>query len=174
MRQSDAHGGEVGYLTAAIKTVGDCRVGDTITCSTRIQRTAARIQEAKPMVSAALPRRLEPVSGPEEALARLQLNDASLTYEPESSAALGLVSVAASWLAARRHRAGAPRTRVQPFADATAPSVIYKVHKTTGEVVEIDNPQTSAPQTIAHIEEPLVDATLSFHRPTSGRSWNWR
>ncbi|HEY3330700.1 MAG TPA: translation elongation factor 4 [Capsulimonadaceae bacterium] len=165
MRQSDRLGpGEVGYLTAAIKTVGDCRVGDTITAAHKgATEPLLGYKQAKPMVFCGLyPIDSNQYQDLKEALSRLQLNDASLTYEPESSAALGF-GFRCGFLGLLHVDIVQERLEREFNLSliATAPSVIYKVFKTTGDVVEIDNPaDLPPPQTIQHIEEPLVDATI--------------
>ncbi len=165
MRQSERLGpGEVGYLTAAVKTVGDCRVGDTITLAQHGSKEPLMgYKEAKPMVFCGLyPIDSNQYQDLKEALSKLQLNDASLTYEPESSAALGFgfrcgfLGLLHVDIVQERLEREFNLTLI-----ATAPSVIYKIHMTSGEVLEIDNPaDLPPPQSIAHIEEPLVDATI--------------
>ena len=156
--------GEVGYLTASVKTVGDCRVGDTVTLSHGGATEALPgYRQAKPMVFCGLyPIDSTQYQDLKEALSRLQLNDAALSYEPESSAALGFgfrcgfLGLLHLDIVQERLEREFNLTLI-----ATAPSVIYRVHKTTGEVLDIDNPANlPAPQTINFIEEPLVDATI--------------
>jgi len=165
MRPSEKLGaGEVGYLTASIKSVGDCRVGDTVTlASGGATEPLQGYKEAKPMVFCGLyPIDSNQYQDLKEALGRLQLNDAALTYEPESSAALGfgyrcgfLGLLHLDIIQERLER------EFNLSLIATAPSVIYRVHKTTGEIVEIDNPANlPAPQIIDFIEEPMVAATI--------------
>ena len=141
--------GEVGYITASVKTVGDCRVGDTLTLASH--------GATEPLVG--LPCRLCPSSSavsirwtaasiPElkEALGKLQLNDAALTFEPESSAALGFgyrcgfLGLLHLDIVQERLEREFNLTLI-----ATAPSVIYKVHQTNGEMVEVDNPANLPP-----------------------------
>ncbi|MDR3707652.1 MAG: translation elongation factor 4 [Capsulimonadaceae bacterium] len=156
--------GEVGYLTASVKTVGDCRVGDTITLAHHgATEPLIGYKQAKPMVFCGLyPIDSNQFQDLKEALSRLQLNDAALTYEPESSAALGF-GFRCGFLGLLHLDIVQERLEREFNLSliATAPSVIYKIFKTTGEVIEIDNPaDLPAPQTIEHIEEPLVDATI--------------
>ena len=165
MKQGESLGtGEVGYLTASIKTVGECRVGDTITLAQQgAKEPLIGYKQAKPMVFCGLyPIDSNQFQDLKEALAKLQLNDAALTYEPESSAALGF-GFRCGFLGLLH--LDIVQERLEREFDlsliATAPSVIYKVHKTTGEEVEIDNPaDLPAPQTIDHIDEPMVDSTI--------------
>jgi GTP-binding protein LepA len=165
MRNSDAlTAGEVGYLTASIKSVGDCRVGDTITLAHGGQKEPLQgYKEAKPMVFCGLyPIDSSQFQDLKEALGKLQLNDAALTFEPESSAALGfgyrcgfLGLLHLDIIQERLER------EFNLSLIATAPSVIYRVHKTGGSIEEIDNPaHLPEPQSIDFIEEPMVDATI--------------
>jgi GTP-binding protein LepA len=165
MRASEKLGsGEVGYLTASVKSVGDCRVGDTVTLAAGgAQEPLQGYKEATPMVFCGLyPIDSNQYQDLKEALGRLQLNDAALTYEQESSAALGfgyrcgfLGLLHLDIIQERLER------EFNLSLIATAPSVIYRVHKTGGEVVEIDNPANlPAPQVIDFIEEPMVAATI--------------
>ena len=157
--------GEVGYLTANIKSVTDCRVGDTVTLAEHGSKVPLQgYKEAKPMVFCGL----YPVDSSQypdlkEALGKLKLNDAALTYEPESSAALGfgyrcgfLGLLHLDIIQERLER------EFNLTLIATAPSVIYRVHTTGSETVdEIDNPANlPAPQSIDYIEEPMVAASI--------------
>ncbi len=156
--------GEVGYVACSIKTIGDARVGDTIT---EADRPAAEqlpgYRTAKPMVFCGL----YPVDGAQysdlrEALSKLQLNDAALSFEPETSAALGF-GFRCGFLGLLHMEI--VQERLEREFDismiATSPSVIYKIFKTDGTVVEIDNPaHLPSPTTIDHMEEPYVDATV--------------
>jgi GTP-binding protein LepA len=152
--------GEVGYLVAGIKDVGEARSGETIT---EVSRPATAVLEGyrdpKPMVFCGL----YPVEGDEfeglrEALEKLRLNDASVTYEPESSAALGF-GFRCGFLGLLHMEI--VRERLEREFDlsliATAPSVGYLVHTTAGERTEIDNPSAMpATNKIDHIEEPFL------------------
>jgi GTP-binding protein LepA len=156
--------GEVGYMTASIKTVGECRVGDTITDA---DHTASEplpgYKQAKPMVFCGL----YPVDSDEypdlrEALMKLQLNDAALTFEPETSAALGF-GFRCGFLGLLHSEI--VQERLEREADlsliATSPSVVYRVTRTDGTVLEIDNPTNLPPVSlIEKIEEPYVHATI--------------
>jgi GTP-binding protein LepA len=165
MRQTEQLlAGEVGYLTAGVKSVGDCRVGDTVTLAAGgASEPLQGYKEAKPMVFCGLyPIDSNQYQDLKEALGKLQLNDAALTYDVESSAALGfgyrcgfLGLLHLDIIQERLER------EFNLSLIATAPSVIYRVHTTTGETIEIDNPANlPAPQIIDFIEEPMVAATI--------------
>jgi GTP-binding protein LepA len=156
--------GEVGYLTASVKTVGDCRVGDTITLAHHgAKAPLAGYKQAKPMVFCGLyPIDSAQYQDLKEALSKLQLNDAALIYEPESSAALGF-GFRCGFLGLLHLDIVQERLEREFNLSliATAPSVIYKVHKTTGETIEVDNPANLPPQqTIESIEEPMVESSI--------------
>jgi len=156
--------GEVGYLTAGIKTVGDTRVGDTITDA---ERPAAEplpgYKPVKPMVFCGL----YPVDGEEfselrDALMKLQLNDAALVFEPETSAALGF-GFRCGFLGLLHMDIVQERLEREFGLSliATAPSVVYRITTTKGEVILLDNPAHWPPQTtIAMVEEPYIRATI--------------
>jgi len=156
--------GEVGYVTASMKNVGDTRVGDTIT---QADRPATEVlhgyREVRPMVFCGLyPIDSQQYNALRDALARLQLNDAALIFEPESSMALGF-GFRCGFLGLLHM--DVVQERLEREFDltliATAPSVIYKVKKTDGEVVYIDNPnELPDPTLIDEIEEPYVDAMI--------------
>jgi GTP-binding protein LepA len=156
--------GEVGYLTASMKTVGDSAVGDTITLATRsAAEPLPGYRKAKPMVFCGL----YPIDGDQypdlrDALGRLQLNDSALVYEPESSAALGF-GYRCGFLGLLHMEI--IQERLEREFDlsliATSPSVVYHVHTSDGKKLEIDNPAALPPPTkIESIEEPMVDATV--------------
>jgi GTP-binding protein LepA len=156
--------GEVGYVTAGIKTVGECRVGDTITDAGRPAESALPgYKQAKPMVYCGL----YPVDSdqyPElrEALLKLQLNDAALAFEPETSAALGF-GFRCGFLGLLHSEIVQERLEREFELEliATSPSVVYRVARTDGPTIEIDNPAAlPPPNRILHIEEPYVDATI--------------
>jgi GTP-binding protein LepA len=156
--------GEVGYVTAGIKTVGECRVGDTITDAGRpAEAPLPGYKQAKPMVYCGL----YPVDSdqyPElrEALLKLQLNDAALAFEPETSAALGF-GFRCGFLGLLHSEIVQERLEREFELEliATSPSVVYRVARTDGPVIEIDNPAALPPANrIVHIEEPYVDATI--------------
>jgi GTP-binding protein LepA len=161
---AELRAGEVGYVTAGVKTVGECRVGDTITDASRPAREPLPgYKRAKPMVFCGLyPVDSEQYPDLREALQKLQLNDAALTFEPETSAALGFgfrcgfLGLLHSEIVQERLEREAELSLI-----ATSPSVVYRVTRTDGKVVEIDNP-TNLPPTnhIEKIEEPYVDAMV--------------
>src|SRR5437660_4638927 len=157
--------GEVGYVATGFKNVKDCHVGDTIT----VPSASAEVEPlpgykpAKPMVFAGI----YPVEGNDypllrDALDRLKLNDASLFYEPETSAALGF-GFRCGFLGLLHMEIVQERLEREYNLDilATAPSVAYSVEKTNGEVVEVDNPSEMPPANeIEKIEEPWMDISI--------------
>jgi GTP-binding protein LepA len=156
--------GEVGYLIAGIKDVGEARSGETVT-DARHPATAALegYRDPKPMVFCGL----YPIDGDDlpqlrDALEKLKLNDASVTFEPESSHALGF-GFRCGFLGLLHMEI--VRERLEREFDlsliATAPSVAYRATLTDGSIIEIDNP-TDLPDAsrLDHIDEPLLDATL--------------
>ena len=156
--------GEVGYITASVKTVGDCRVGDTLTLAQHgATEPLAGYRQALPVVFCGL-YPIDSSQYPElkEALGKLQLNDAALTFEPESSAALGFgyrcgfLGLLHLDIVQERLEREFNLTLI-----ATAPSVIYKVHQTDGEMVEVDNPANLPPPSeITSMDEPYVTASI--------------
>lgn len=156
--------GEVGYLTAGIKTVGDTRVGDTITDAERpAEEPLPGYKPVKPMVYCGL----YPVEGEEfsdlrDALMKLQLNDAALVFEPETSAALGF-GFRCGFLGLLHMDIVQERLEREFGLSliATAPSVVYRITTTKGEVILLDNPaHWPPPTTIAMVEEPYIRATI--------------
>lgn len=156
--------GEVGYLTAAIKNISDCRVGETIT---HAHRPAAEplpgYQPAKPMVYAGLyPVETSDYENLREALFKLQLNDAALTFEPETSEALGF-GFRCGFLGLLHMEIIQERLEREYDIDliTTAPSVVYRVTTKNGEIKYIENPAKFPPQgEISLIEEPFVRAEI--------------
>lgn len=156
--------GEVGFVTAAIKRIGDANVGDTITLAER--RTLEPLpgyRKAKPMVFCGL-YPIDNVDYPDlrEALEKLQLNDAALSFEPETSAALGF-GFRCGFLGLLHLEIVQERLEREFGLDliATSPSVIFRVNKTDGTTITVDNPsELPQPTQIASIEEPYVDATV--------------
>jgi GTP-binding protein LepA len=160
----DLSPGEIGYITAAIKTVADCNVGDTITDD----RTPAA--EALPGFKPSVPVvwcGLYPVDADDfeklrESLGKLRLNDASFHYEPETSAALGF-GFRCGFLGLL-HLEIIQERLSREFAlelIATAPSVVYRLYKTNGEMRELHNPADMPDgSVIDHIEEPWIRATI--------------
>ncbi|MCL5283709.1 MAG: translation elongation factor 4 [Armatimonadetes bacterium] len=156
--------GEVGYVTAGIKTIGDANVGDTITGAEHpASEPLSGYRRAKPMVFCGF----YPMDGADypdlrEALARLQLNDAALSYEPETSAALGF-GFRCGFLGLLHMEIVQERLEREFNLSliATSPSVVYQVMTTAGKRLEVDNPALMPPAVeIAAIEEPFVIATI--------------
>jgi len=156
--------GEMGYITAAIKTVADCNIGDTITDD---RMPAA---EALPGFKPSIPVvwcGLYPVDADDfeklrESLGKLRLNDASFHYEPETSAALGF-GFRCGFLGLLHLEIIQERLSREFDLDliATAPSVVYRIHRTNGQVMELHNPvDMPDPSVIDHIEEPWIKATI--------------
>jgi len=156
--------GEVGYIAANIKNVKDTRVGDTITdADNPADSPLPGYKEVVPMVFCGIyPADGEDYENLKEALEKLQLNDASLLFEPDTSAALGF-GFRCGFLGLLHMEIVQERLEREYNLNlvTTAPSVIYKVYKTNGEVLDIDNPTKMPPPTqIDHIEEPIVEATI--------------
>lgn len=156
--------GDVGYITASIKNVKDTRVGDTITHADRpAEEALAGYRRLNPMVYCGLfPVSSDNYNDLREALERLELNDASLQYEPETSQALGF-GFRCGFLGLLHMEIIQERIEREFGIDliTTAPSVIIEVEKTDGEVLQIDNPsQMPEPQSIEEIREPYVEATI--------------
>ncbi|WP_025948893.1 translation elongation factor 4 [Geobacillus thermocatenulatus] len=156
--------GDVGYLTASIKNVKDTRVGDTITDA---ERPAAEplpgYRKLNPMVFCGMyPIDTARYNDLREALEKLQLNDAALHFEPETSQALGF-GFRCGFLGLLHMEIIQERLEREFHIDliTTAPSVVYKVHLTDGTEVNVDNPTNMPdPQKIDRIEEPYVKATI--------------
>jgi GTP-binding protein LepA len=156
--------GEVGFLTANIKTVKDAQIGDTVTETARpTTQPFPGFKELKPMVFAGM----YPVEGhqyPElrESLEKLRLNDSSLFYEPETSAALGF-GFRCGFLGLLHMEIVQERLEREFDMDlvTTAPGVLYRVTTTDGEVHEIDSPaKLPDPGRITKLEEPIITATV--------------
>ncbi|WP_269622456.1 translation elongation factor 4 [Prochlorococcus marinus] len=157
---NELHAGEVGYLAASIKAVADARVGDTITLCNQIASTPLPgYKEAKPMVFCGLfPTDADQYPDLREALDKLQLSDAALKYEPETSSAMGF-GFRCGFLGLLHMEIVQERLEREYDLDliVTAPSVIYQVNMIDGEVLLIDNPATLPdPQKRESIEEPYV------------------
>ncbi|HEY2702363.1 MAG TPA: translation elongation factor 4 [Candidatus Dormibacteraeota bacterium] len=156
--------GEVGYVIASIKNVGDSRVGDTITDAERpTEAPLPGYRQATPMVFAGLfPIDSEDVQDLKEALGKLQLNDASLVWEPESSAALGF-GFRCGFLGLLHMEIVQERLERESGLSliATAPTVEYRVRLRNGDVIAVDNPEMLPdPTHIEAIEEPRTKATV--------------
>ncbi len=156
--------GEVGYITAGIKSVADCKVGDTITDDRK--PTAEPLPGFKPSVPVVFcglfPTDPAAYENLRESLAKLRLNDASFQYEPETSAALGF-GFRCGFLGLLHLEIIQERLEREFDLDliTTAPSVVYKVHLTNGEVIEMHNPADMPdPVKIDHLEEPWIRGTI--------------
>ena len=159
--------GEVGYIAASIKDIHDTRVGDTITDDANpAKEMLPGYRQVTPMVFCGI----YPVDGADyenlkDALEKLRLNDASLTFEPETSQALGY-GFRCGFLGLLHMEIITMRLEREFDLDliTTAPSVIYKVYRTDGVVLDVDNPSNLPPiGEIEHMEEPFVKA--SIHTP---------
>ncbi|RAZ68508.1 translation elongation factor 4 [Planococcus maitriensis] len=156
--------GDVGFLTASIKNVADSRVGDTITLANNpAEEALPGYRRLNPMVYCGMyPIDTSKYNDLREALEKLELNDAALQFEPESSQALGF-GYRCGFLGLLHMEIIQERIEREFNIDliTTAPSVIYHVHMTDGEVLNIDNPAMMPdPQKIEYVEEPYVKATV--------------
>src|SRR5216684_3111553 len=156
--------GEIGFITAGIKTVADCRVGDTITEDRR--PAAAPLPGFKPVQPVVFcgmfPTDSADYERLRDGLAKLRLNDASFGYEPETSAALGF-GFRCGFLGLLHLEIIQERLQREFDLDliTTAPSVVYQIHLTNGEVISLHNPvDMPDPMRIDHIEEPWIKATI--------------
>jgi len=156
--------GDVGYIVASIKNVRDTRVGDTVTlASSPAAAPLAGYKQVQSMVFCGV----YPADGARyddlrEALEKLQLNDAAMTFEMETSAALGF-GFRCGFLGLLHLEVVQERLEREFDLDlvTTSPSVVYKVMKTDGEYIEVDNPTNLPPAAeIDYMEEPLVKATI--------------
>ena len=156
--------GMVGYLTASIKDVHETRVGDTITGDERpCEEALPGYKAVHPMVYCGM----YPADGAKypdlrDALEKLQLNDAALQFEPETSQALGF-GFRCGFLGLLHLEIIQERLEREYDLDlvTTAPSVVYRVYKTDGEMIELTNPSNLPdPSEIDHMEEPVVDAEI--------------
>ena len=156
--------GDVGYIAASIKSLSDIRVGDTITLKeTPAEEPLAGYKKVNPMVYCGL----YPADGADyealrDALEKLQLNDASLSYEPETSGALGF-GFRCGFLGLLHLEIIQERLDREYNLDliATVPSVVYKIYLTDGTMIEIDNPTNYPdPAYIDYCEEPFADAHI--------------
>jgi GTP-binding protein LepA len=156
--------GMVGYITASIKNVSDTRVGDTVTDANRpCSEPLPGYKKVNPMVYCGL----YPADGSKyqdlrDALEKLQLNDASLFFEPETSIALGF-GFRCGFLGLLHLEIIQERLEREYNLDlvTTAPGVVYKVHKTNGEVIDLTNPSNMPdPSEIDFMEEPFVNAEI--------------
>ncbi len=164
--------GEVGYIAASVKTVSDLNVGDTITLKSRPAKEALPgYKKANSMVYCGM----YPLDGSEyeplkEALEKLKLNDAALNYEPETSAALGF-GFRCGFLGLLHLEIIIERLEREFDIGliTTAPSVIYQVHRTSGEIIELYNPVDLPPTTeISYMEEPIMKAEIMIPKEFVG------
>lgn len=156
--------GDVGYIAASIKSLSDIRVGDTITLkNNKAEEPLPGYKKVNPMVYCGL----YPVDGSDYenlkvALEKLQLNDAALQYEPETSNALGF-GFRCGFLGLLHLEIIEERLDKEFDLSliTTSPSVIYKIHKTDGEIIDLYNPaDLPKPQEISYMEEPFVEAEI--------------
>jgi GTP-binding protein LepA len=156
--------GEVGFITAGIKSVADCRIGDTITEERRLAaEPLPGFRPVQPVVFCGLfPSDANDYGKLRESLAKLRLNDASFSYEPETSAALGF-GFRCGFLGLLHLEIIQERLEREFDLDlvTTAPSVVYRIHLTNGSMKELHNPADMPdPVKIDHIEEPWIKATI--------------
>ncbi len=156
--------GDVGFLTASIKNVGDTRVGDTITLANNpAEEALPGYRRMNPMVYCGLyPIDSNRYNDLREALEKLELNDSALQYEPETSQALGF-GFRCGFLGLLHMEIIQERIEREFKIDliTTAPSVIYHVELTDGESLSVDNPSMMPdPQKVDHVQEPYVKATI--------------
>ncbi len=160
----ELYAGCVGYITASLKNVKDTRVGDTVTeAENPCAQALPGYKKVNPMVYCGL----YPADGAHytdlrDALEKLQLNDAALQFEPETSIALGF-GFRCGFLGLLHLEIIQERLEREYLLDlvTTAPSVIYKIYKTNGECIELTNPSNMPdPSEIEHMEEPMVSAEI--------------
>lgn len=156
--------GMVGYIAASIKNVRDTRVGDTVTLVDRqCDEALPGYKKVNPMVYCGLyPADSAKYPDLRDALEKLQVNDASLQFEPETSLALGF-GFRCGFLGLLHLEIIQERLEREFDLDlvTTAPSVIYKIHKTSGEVIDLTNPSNMPdPSEIEYMEEPYVSAEI--------------
>ena len=156
--------GEIGYITASIKSVADCKIGDTLTEDRRPTETALPgFRPTIPVVFCGLfPVDTNDYEDLRDSLAKLALNDSSLHFEPESSAALGF-GYRCGCLGMLHLEIVQERLNREFDLDliTTAPSVVYRIHKNNGDLIELHNPADYPdPVEIADIEEPWIKATI--------------
>lgn len=162
--RTEIKAGDVGYIISGIKTSSEVKVGDTITqVSNPCKQAIAGFEDVKPMVFAGIyPVDSDDYEDLRSSLEKLQLNDASLTFEPESSLALGF-GFRAGFLGLLHMEIIQERLYREFDMDVitTVPNVSYKVHTTKGEVIEVHNPSgLPAPTLIDFIEEPTIHAQV--------------
>ena len=156
--------GEVGFITAAIKEIADARVGDTITDDRKpADAPLPGFRPSQPVVFCGMyPTDADEYGNLRDSLGKLRLNDASFEYEPESSSALGL-GFRCGFLGLLHLEIIQERLEREFDLDIviTAPSVVYRVHQSDGQVLELHNPADYPdPTRIDHVEEPWIKATI--------------
>ncbi len=155
--------GEVGFFSANIKDIVQAKIGDTVTEDKATPQALPGFQEVKPMVFAGIfPINTEDYENLRDAVAKLKLNDASFSFEPESSLALGF-GFRCGFLGLLHMEIIQERLEREFNLEllTSAPGVRYRVTKTNGEVVEIENPQKMPdPAYISGIEEPFLEVTM--------------
>lgn len=164
VRTDELQTGEVGFITAAMKTIGDAKVGDTVTLAERPAKDALPgYRDVKPMVYCGLyPTDGDAYEDLRDAIEKLKLNDASLTFTPETSAALGF-GFRCGFLGLLHMEIARERLEREFGLDLilTAPSVDFLVHRTGGSAEHISNPsEFPSPNETTMIEEPTVSATI--------------
>jgi len=164
IKVNELSAGEVGYICAAIKSIQDVDVGDTVTnFESPCNEPLKGYRKMKPMVYCGMyPTDNAKYNDLRDALEKLQLNDAALTFEAESSKALGF-GFRLGFLGLLHMEVVQERLEREYGLNliATAPSVVYKVHKTDGSIIDIDNPSMMPDNTlIDYIEEPYVKASI--------------
>lgn len=162
--RKELQAGNVGYIISGIKTSKEVRVGDTIThVDNPCKEAIAGFEEVKPMVFAGVyPIDAEDFENLRSSLEKLQLNDASLTFQPESSAALGF-GFRCGFLGLLHMEIVQERLSREFNMEVitTVPNVSYKVHQKRGETIEVHNPSgLPEPTMIEHIEEPYIRASI--------------
>lgn len=164
VRTEELQTGEVGFVTAAMKAIGDAKVGDTVTMAdTPAHMPLPGYRDVKPMVYCGLyPTNGDDYEDLRDAIEKLKLNDASLTFAPETSAALGF-GFRCGFLGLLHMEIARERLEREFSLDLilTAPSVDFLVHRTDGSTEHISNPsEFPTPNEISMIEEPTVSATI--------------
>jgi GTP-binding protein LepA len=156
--------GEVGFIAGNIRTVTETKIGDTVALAGRHDVAALPgFKEVKPMVFAGIfPTDSSQFEDLRDALAKLRLNDAAFVFEPDSSEALGF-GFRCGFLGLLHMEIIQERLEREYNLDliTTAPSVVYRVHKADGSVIDVENPaRLPAPQYVDHIEEPIFKVTI--------------
>lgn len=164
--------GDVGYIISGIKKISDTQVGDTVTLANNPAKEAlSGYRKAQPMVFAGIyPISTDDYVDLREAIEKLQLNDASLVFEPETSLALGF-GFRVGFLGLLHMEIIVERLRREYDIDliSTAPSVIYRIQEEGKEMVEIDNPAEFPTSGIRHVEEPFVKGTVIVPKDYVGK-----